>query len=242
MWLGCGQPSPDRLYRAARKAQMEGRLDKAERRYRKLLERYPQDELADDALLGIASLAKVRGDTAGVFRAADELCRRYPNSPRRGEAWLLKAEIVGPEIREVVLDTVYRLAVRMGASQGSLEVAGELLRALVERFPEGALADDALFMLGQIAQNRGRHEEAIARYQDLLEKYPDSEHNYKAQFMIGFIYSENLHDYSMARKAFKKLLEEYPDCDLALSARWMLENMGKPLESLDIFKKEVQGD
>jgi len=220
---------------------MEGRLDKAEREYRELLERYPEDDLADDALLGIASLAKARGDSVGVFRAADELCRKYPGSLRRGEAWLLKAEVAAPEMREAFLDTVYQLAVRMGSSRDSLEVAQELLRALVERFPKSSSADDALFMLGQIAQNRGRHEEAIARYQDLLERYPNSEHNYKAQFMIGFIYSEDLHDYPMARKAFKKLLEKYPNCDLAPSARWMLENMGKPLESLDIFKKEVQG-
>lgn len=236
-FLGCGRPSPDELYRSARKAQLEGKFDRAEKNYRKLLELYPEDDLADDALIGIASMAATRKDSAGVLRTADELCRRYPGSPRRGEAWLLKAEVSGPGAREALLDTVYRMAVRMGSSRDSLEIAGELLRRLVDRFPGSSLADDALFMLGQIAQNRGRHEEAIARYQELLRKYPDSEHAYKAQFIIGFIYSENLHDYTMARRAFKKLLEDYPDCDLAPSAEWMLENMGKPLESLDIFKE-----
>ena len=232
--LGCGRPSPDELYRSARKAQLEGKFDRAEEKYRKLLELYPKDDLADDALMGIASVAASRGDSEGVERAVEELCRRYPGSTRKGEAWLLFAKVSGPERRDALLDTVYRSAVRMGGSRDSLEIAQELLGKLVEMFPGSSLADDALFMLGQIAQNRGRHEEAIARYQDLLKRYPQSEHAYKAQFMIGFIYSEDLHDYAMARKAFEKLLEKYPDCDLAPSAKWMLENMGKPLES--VFK------
>ncbi|HIE04031.1 MAG TPA: tetratricopeptide repeat protein [Candidatus Latescibacteria bacterium] len=235
--LGCGRPSPDELYRSARKAQLEGKFDKAEEKYKELLKLYPEDDLADDALIGIASMAAAREDSTGVFRVADELLRRYPGSPRRGEAWLLKAEVSGPGAREALLDTVYRMAVHMGSFKDSLEIAQELLRRFVDRFPESSLADDALFMLGQIAQNRARYDEAIARYQDLLKRYPDSEHAYKVQFMIGFIYSEDLHDYAMAREAFKKLLESYPDCDLAPSAEWMLENMGKPLESLDIFKE-----
>ena len=76
----------------------------------------------------------------------------------------------------------------------------------------------------------------ISRYQELLDRYPESDLAYKAQFMIGFIYSEDLCDYPKAREAYRKVIDNYPDSDIVPSAKWMLENMGKSLEELGIFE------
>lgn len=65
----------------------------------------------------------------------------------------------------------------------------------------------------------------IAAYRRLLNEYPDSEVSPQAQFMLGFIYSEELKDYEEAEKAFRDLLARYPKSELAESARWMIAHM-----------------
>jgi peptidyl-prolyl cis-trans isomerase C len=65
----------------------------------------------------------------------------------------------------------------------------------------------------------------IAAYRALLQEYPDSDVSPQAQFMIGFIYSEELKNYDEAEKSFQELLRRYPASELADSARWMIAHM-----------------
>jgi len=75
------------------------------------------------------------------------------------------------------------------------------------------------------AQTAGTPEARIGAYSRLLEQYPDADVSPQAQFMIGFIYSEELKNYDEAEKAFRELLIRYPKAELTASARWMLEHM-----------------
>jgi peptidyl-prolyl cis-trans isomerase C len=68
-------------------------------------------------------------------------------------------------------------------------------------------------------------EARIAAYRSLLEEYPNSDVSPQAQFMIGFIYSEELKKYDEAEVAFRELLRRYPKAELAPSAEWMLAHM-----------------
>lgn len=75
------------------------------------------------------------------------------------------------------------------------------------------------------AQELGPAADRLAAYQQLLLDYPDSEVSPQAQFMIGFIYSEELKNYDEAEKAFRAVLDRYPRSELAASAKWMVEHM-----------------
>ena len=75
------------------------------------------------------------------------------------------------------------------------------------------------------AQKAGVPQARIAAYQKLLQEYPDSEVSPQAQFMTGFVYSEELKDYDKAEQAFKTLLTRYPKSELAASAKWMIDHM-----------------
>jgi tetratricopeptide (TPR) repeat protein len=66
---------------------------------------------------------------------------------------------------------------------------------------------------------------AVNYYSKILEFYPDSPEAPKAQFMIGFLYSDKLKNYDEAEAAFNTYLERWPRGDLAESARYMLEHM-----------------
>lgn len=75
------------------------------------------------------------------------------------------------------------------------------------------------------AQNIAAPEARINAYRELLRDHPDSDVSPQAQFMIGFIYSEELKNYDEAEAAFRELLRRYPQAELAPSAQWMLEHM-----------------
>lgn len=75
------------------------------------------------------------------------------------------------------------------------------------------------------AQALASPQERIAAYQHLLQEYPDSEVSAQAQFMIGFIDSEELKNYDDAEQAFRVVLQRYPKSELAASAKWMVEHM-----------------
>jgi len=93
--------------------------------------------------------------------------------------------------------------------------------------------EEELYTVAQEAMNKGNSQEALKYYQQILEDFPQSSNNYKAQFMIGYVYSEQLKDTLKAREAYQKVIEQYPDCDLVGSARWMMENTGE--RSLDFI-------
>jgi outer membrane protein assembly factor BamD (BamD/ComL family) len=85
--------------------------------------------------------------------------------------------------------------------------------------------EQALYTEAQNFSEKGDFQSAIKTYEDLLKLYPDSPRAYKAQFLIAFVYSENLKDYEKAKINYEKLIEKYPNCDLVDDAQYMLKTM-----------------
>ena len=85
--------------------------------------------------------------------------------------------------------------------------------------------EEELYTEAQNHSEKGDFQSAIETYEEILKAYPDSPRACKAQFLIGFVYSENLKDYEKAREIYRKVIERYPDCDLADDAKYMLETM-----------------
>ncbi|HEY2954508.1 MAG TPA: peptidyl-prolyl cis-trans isomerase [Candidatus Eisenbacteria bacterium] len=109
---------------------------------------------------------------------------------------------------------------QLDAARRSLGVAAD--SGAIESFVTQRRSARDMFRDAQEAALPARR---IELYRKLLEEYPKSEVSPQAQFMVGFIYSEELKDYDEAEKAFHALLESYPDSELAPSARWMVEHM-----------------
>jgi outer membrane protein assembly factor BamD (BamD/ComL family) len=85
--------------------------------------------------------------------------------------------------------------------------------------------EEELYTQAQNYSEQGDFQSAIDTYEDILKLYPDSPLAYKAQFLIAFVYSENLKDLDKAKENYQKVIEKYPDCDLADDAQYMLKNM-----------------
>ena len=95
-------------------------------------------------------------------------------------------------------------------------------QAAVDSFVLGKKTAAELF---REAQQSATSDGRIQGYQLVIEQHPQSEYAPQAQFMIGFVYSEEKKDYDKAEAAFRALLADYPDSQLVSSAEWMLKNM-----------------
>ena len=99
--------------------------------------------------------------------------------------------------------------------------------------------------LFEYAQTTPDPYERVRAFEQIVEKFPDDEHAPQALFMVGFVHMEELQDKKTATYTFKKVLDLYPDSDVADSAKWMLDNMDKPLpdfESVEELKKKIKED
>ena len=79
-----------------------------------------------------------------------------------------------------------------------------------------------MYTAAQNAENEGRPRDAIGLYRKILKEYPESGHSYKAQFLVGFVFSEEMNEPDSARVAFETVLEKYPDSEFADDAQAML--------------------
>ncbi|MCK4775031.1 MAG: peptidyl-prolyl cis-trans isomerase [Candidatus Krumholzibacteria bacterium] len=85
----------------------------------------------------------------------------------------------------------------------------------------------------------------IETFEEIVEKFPDDPHAPQALFMIGFVYIEELLDKVSGGRSLETLIRAYPDSDVADSARWMLDNMNKPLpefEDIEDLNKKLSGE
>jgi peptidyl-prolyl cis-trans isomerase C len=89
---------------------------------------------------------------------------------------------------------------------------------------ENKSADELLKLATEAANPRDK----IEYYRGLVKKYPTHPRADEAQFMIGFVYSEDLHDYESAKREFELTLKNYPKSDVVESTHYMLDNLGHP--------------
>lgn len=100
---------------------------------------------------------------------------------------------------------------------------------------------EEMFVNANQFQKEGHYEEAIKVYQKLLKDFSGSDYCPKAQFMIGFIYANEIKDFEKAKEAYQKFVKNYPDHDMAKDAEWEIEHLGRDINEIEELTK-VQTD
>ena len=95
------------------------------------------------------------------------------------------------------------------------------------------LSAEEYFTNAENAQKKRRYKDAIYYYDQICEFYKNGKDDYKAMFMKGFIYAEDLKNKDKAINIFEELIEKYPEADLHESARFMIDDLQGKTE---IFK------
>jgi tetratricopeptide (TPR) repeat protein len=104
---------------------------------------------------------------------------------------------------------------------------------VIEDHPGHVLAEVALFRIATI-RNNYTHEipEALDAYRKYVELYPEGNQAPVSMFLIGYLYNNELHNLDSAAAAYRRFLAKYPDHEMALSAQFELNTLGKPPDDL----------
>ncbi len=78
---------------------------------------------------------------------------------------------------------------------------------------------------------------AVQDFEKLVKNYPDGQRAAEASFMLGFINANDLKNLDAAKKYYTEFIKKYPKHELADDAQYELDNLGKDLNDLPIFKK-----
>ncbi len=105
----------------------------------------------------------------------------------------------------------------------------------LQRFPKYEQRDDVLQKLAWSYHNRQEFQRAVSTYQRLLEEMPQSSHAAQGQFMVGYIYANEIKDLDRARQAYSAFQKNYPQHDLSDDVAFELEHLGKDINTFDFL-------
>lgn len=174
--------TPEQIYERAEAAFAAQEWEAAAEAFEKLWENHPTSPLAADAQFYEAE-SKYGGQN---FNAAFERYRRFigehPLSPH------------APLLQRRLYDIgVYLIEAGQEGHLGIFEYAGEgvdVLEFLVDAFPHGDLADQALLYMADYEARDHKTLDAINHLLDLLEEYPQSEYALEARLRLARAYQD----------------------------------------------------
>jgi tetratricopeptide (TPR) repeat protein len=132
-------------------------------------------DTSEDAMKEYASidLLLYQNQTELALGRLDDLFKKYKDHPLSDEILWLKA--------------------RTYAKMGENQKAVDNLQVIVDKFSTDILADDALYMMAELYQNRFKDKEkSMELYQKILEKYPASIHSADARKRFRQLRGDNL--------------------------------------------------
>jgi len=92
---------------------------------------------------------------------------------------------------------------------GSLEQSTAMFEDFLKRFPQSALAPDAVYWTGESLFGQGKYDEAVLFYDRVLKEYPGSRKELNALFKQGLAF-EKMGDPRSAKIIFHKIVSEHP--------------------------------
>jgi len=142
--------------------------------------------------------------------------RLHEKTEARAEPFERARERVTARLKPSLTDSLYQAEVARLRDRYKVRILVDLDKEL-----EGKSADEMM----KLATETANPMDKIEYYRALLRKYPQYERAAEAQFMIGFLFSEELHNAEAARVEYDKVLQSFPNSEVAESARYMLQNL-----------------
>ena len=190
----------------------------------KLLDKYPNDSLAANALYKMSTIhLHWNNNLSSGYNVLKELVKRFPNS-KQG----IQAKIDIDEFPESVLNKTQSLR-----KKEMVKEAINNLMYLLENHSGHKLMPKAQYMLGDIYMNDLRDfNTAIQEYRKVLKKFSGSEQEPHALFMIGYVYANVLNDTKSARIEYEDFLKRFPKHELSPSVRFEIDYLGKSVDEI----------
>lgn len=98
------------------------------------------------------------------------------------------------------------------------------------------LSEEEYYSKAQENYANEKFELAVENFKGIVDNYENGKHNAEALFMLGFINANDIKDLDEAKKYYTAFIEKYPNHELADDAQYELDNLGKDINDLPIFK------
>lgn len=119
---------------------------------------------------------------------------------------------VSPEAR-IIYESAY-----LNYVKGNYNEAINGFRSYLKVAPDSPLSDNAMYWIGECYYSLGKRQDAVDTFNELLNKYTQSNKRSTALFKIGIIYEE-AKDTKTAKAYFERVLKEYPNAPEATLAK-----------------------
>lgn len=214
-----------------------GDTDKAVTTYRFIARNYPMSNEGPIAQFKLAKTLQKKDDFEGAFKEYEALVKKYPKSTNFEESVAQQINIANAYLNG---RKVKFLGLRLTPS---MERAEEMYTAILKDSPYSKHAAITQFNLALSLEKQGRAQEAIAAYQKVLDKYPNSSASDSASYQIGYVYmrlgmtgkSQDLSALKESQNNYQDFLLQYPNSEKVQQAG---ENMKKMIskESADTLR------
>lgn len=198
--------------------------------YRSVIEEYPEDPFAVEAVKMVAQSFYEDKE----FDKAQEWYRKLGKVAQGGGD--------RKEAEERTAESIFRMAQTYEEQQRYKDAAEQFERVALE-FPEVRIADVALFNAGLAYERQTRWSHAILMYQRLTKRYLSSNLLPKAIFRSGKCF-EKLFQWDQAGQTYLRVVARFPKSELAPAALYnagvCFENADKLIEAAAAFEKLVE--
>lgn len=120
----------------------------------------------------------------------------------------LKAELTGKDLNKMNDDQLYT-EILSQYQRGDTAAMKKALNIIVKKHKGSPHADNALYIVGYNALEKGKFAEGLHYFQRLLKDYPGSDKAVSAEFAKGVAY-RNMKLTNLAQKTFFKVRKKYP--------------------------------
>jgi tol-pal system protein YbgF len=101
---------------------------------------------------------------------------------------------------------------------------------LVNQYPNGGLADDASYWIGEANYVNRQYEAAIRAFRSVVAQYPSSDRVPEALLKVGYV-QYDIGDYQNAEVTFNDVLRRYTDHPVSISAKSRLERIERGISN-----------
>jgi len=161
-------------------AEAERDAEDAADTYRKLATDHKDSPRAEEARWRSAVKYFEAGEWSDALSALDAYTKDFPVNPHLADAERM--------MYDASLRHYDESSSGLGRIFKSNQASFDTLASIVDRFPHGQYADDALLMLGEYYRRKEDYATAALQYRNLLIRYPDSAWSFQARLRLGDVY------------------------------------------------------
>ena len=201
-------------FKLAQRYEADGDYKRAGASYRLVVRRFPRADIAAEAQFQSGQMLEKLGKLQSAFNEYQALVQKYPRS-NDFEAALQAQYNIGKAFLDGKRVDIYGVP-----TLPSMGKAEEMFKKIVTNAPYGRVAPLAQFGIGQALEKEGSITATVNAYQQVVDRYPNSDVAPNAMYQIGYVYfqASRATGYDetaavRAQEAFEDFLLKYPNSE-----------------------------